>query len=41
MGVELMAKKLKGGLSDSYPIHFLANSANVATRSASCPFCVH
>ncbi len=31
---------VKGAVCSSNPIHFLSNSANVSSQSASCPFCV-
>ena len=35
-----LVPSLKGRVSDPNPIHFLSNSFNVSSRSASGPFCV-
>lgn len=36
--VTLIHKLIKGIISDSNPIHFLSDSANISSQSSSCPF---
>ncbi len=39
MVTSLFINIVKGVVCSTHPIHFLSNSANVSSRSASCPFC--